>query len=432
MKTIITTHKATDFDAFASVVAGTLLYPDAVPVLPKAINPNVKAFLSIHKDLFEMHTAADINCDEVKTLIVTDTNHWNRLDGLSELQQRDDLEIIVWDHHTGGNITATWKCQEKTGATITLLIHRLKKDKIALTPMHATLFLAGLYEDTGGLTFPSTTPRDAYAAAFLLEQKADLRILNSFLRPAYGQKHKNILSEMLKSASRLKIRGFTISINQTSISGHVSNLAVVVHMYREILNLDVAFGIFIDHQQDKCIIIGRSSIEDINIAKIMHTLGGGGHIAAGSAVIKSGNPDEIEKRIITMIRGNQISSVLVGDLMSFPVFSVSPDILMEDVAQLLRKKGCTGVPVVENDEMVGIISRRDFKRLKKNKQIKSPVKAFMNRACITITPDQSPVDAARLMVKHDIGRLPVVQDGKVIGIITRSDTMRYFYDLLPD
>ena len=42
------------------------------------------------------------------------------------------------------------------------------------------------------------------------------------------------------------------------------------------------------------------------------------------------------------------------------------------------------------------------------------------------------MQAAGLMVKHDIGRLPVIQDGKVVGILTRSDTMIYFYDLLPD
>ena len=43
-----------------------------------------------------------------------------------------------------------------------------------------------------------------------------------------------------------------------------------------------------------------------------------------------------------------------------------------------------------------------------------------------------PMHAARLMVKHDIGRLPVVEDGKIIGIVTQSDTMRYYYDLLPE
>ena len=51
---------------------------------------------------------------------------------------------------------------------------------------------------------------------------------------------------------------------------------------------------------------------------------------------------------------------------------------------------------------------------------------------ITIEPGKSPIQAARIMVRHDIGRLPVVENGRIIGIITRSDAMLYFYDLLPD
>jgi CBS domain-containing protein len=56
----------------------------------------------------------------------------------------------------------------------------------------------------------------------------------------------------------------------------------------------------------------------------------------------------------------------------------------------------------------------------------------MTGKILAIEPGKSPMQAAKMMVKHDIGRLPVVDDGKIIGIITRSDAMLYFYDLLPD
>jgi CBS domain-containing protein len=56
----------------------------------------------------------------------------------------------------------------------------------------------------------------------------------------------------------------------------------------------------------------------------------------------------------------------------------------------------------------------------------------MSTNVVTIQPGKSPIQAARVMVRHDIGRLPVVESGKLIGIITRSDAMTYFYDLLPD
>jgi CBS domain-containing protein len=118
--------------------------------------------------------------------------------------------------------------------------------------------------------------------------------------------------------------------------------------------------------------------------------------------------------------------------MSFPVTTVSPDTSMGKVARLLREKGITGIPVAENGRLVGMISRRDFRKIKRETQLEKPAKAFMTRKLITIPPGLSPLQASRLMVKHDIGRLPVVQDEQLIGIITRSDAMMYFYDLLPD
>ena len=161
-------------------------------------------------------------------------------------------------------------------------------------------------------------------------------------------------------------------------------------------------------------------------------IGGGGHPSAGSAVMKSVNPVAVEEMIKGLISGNQQSSVQISDLMSFPVTTVSPDTDMEEVARILKTKGCTGLPVVDADRIVGIISRRDFRKVKRESQLTSPVKAFMRTKVITIPPGKSPMQAARKMVKYDIGRLPVVEKGKIIGIVTRSDTMMYFYDLLPD
>ena len=164
----------------------------------------------------------------------------------------------------------------------------------------------------------------------------------------------------------------------------------------------------------------------------MRSMGGGGHPGASSAMLKSVNPDAVEEWIRELIEGNQQASVQISDIMSFPVFTVSSDTTMEKVASILKEKGCTGLPVVEGEKLAGIISRRDFKKIKRQSQLKSPVKAFMNTNVMTIEPGKSPIQAARIMVKHDIGRLPVVEDGRIIGIITRSDSMLYFYDMLPD
>ena len=430
---IVTTHKNMDFDAFASTIAATILYPGTIPAVPKTINPNVKAFLSIHKDLFELYDCGDVNPEKVKRLIVVDTNSWNRLDRMDKLKKKENLDIVLWDHHTNkGTIAAAWSCQEAMGSNITLMMRSIKNQNLKLTPMQATLFLAGIYEDTGNLTFPGVRSEDAYAAGYLLEQKADLNMLNSFLRPAYGEKQKDVLFKMLQQARREKMNGYTVSINTLTLKEHVDSLAIVVRMYREIINVDAAFGIFLNQKSDRCVVIGRSNADGIDVGTIMRTFGGGGHPGAGSVMLNGINPEAVRSMITELLTGNNRSSVQISDLMSFPVVTVSTETTMEEVAAILKEKGCTGIPVMDQENLVGIISRRDFRKIKKDSQLSAPVKAFMNTHVVTIDPGKSPQQAARLMVKYDVGRLPVMEDGKIIGIITRSDTMRYFYDLLPD
>ena len=138
---IITTHKGVDFEAAASVLAVKILYPEAVAVLPKSLNPNVRAFLSIHKDLFDVHTPDKIELEAVISLIVVDTNRWDRLDRMDRLKEKENLEIILWDHHLNeGDIDATWKCEDAVGANVTLLIRNIKQQNQRLTPIQATLF----------------------------------------------------------------------------------------------------------------------------------------------------------------------------------------------------------------------------------------------------------------------------------------------------
>lgn len=432
---VIVTHKNTDFDALASVFAASLIYPDAAPVLPTSQNPNVRQFLSIHKDLFPWSRPGDTAWGRVKKLIVVDTNDWNRLEGAQVLRDSPDIEIHLWDHHLNpATIEAQWEHCMAVGAAATLFARRLEEEGTKISPIQATLFLAGIYEDTGNLSFPSTTAVDAQAAAFLLRRKADLDVINTFLRPAYGPKQKDVLFKMLQNAERTKLNGYTVSINTCSISGHTSGLAIVVEMYRDILNLDAAFGIFMNEKQGRTIIVGRSALENINIGSIMRAMGGGGHPGAGSALLKNHpqDPDRIRAQLIDRIKGTRHSGAQIGDIMSFPVLTVSPRTPMTEAAHILREKGCTGLPVVEGGKVVGIISRRDFRKFRKNTRKDPPVKAFMSTNVTFIEPGQSITKAARLMVKKDIGRLPVIEDEKLIGIITRSDAMRYYYDLLPD
>jgi nanoRNase/pAp phosphatase (c-di-AMP/oligoRNAs hydrolase) len=430
---IVTTHRNTDFDGLASIIAATLLYPDAVAVCPKNVNPNVHRFLSLHKTSFDIILAGEVKLEEVTRLIVVDTNQWRRLDRLDQLRERDGVELLLWDHHMGiGDFNAHWQCVEKIGATITLLVREIKAQQIDLTPLQATLFLLGLYEDTGQLTFSSTTPEDARVAAFLLEQGADLTIAVDFLNMAYGEIQKKVLFRLMRDAEQHDIKGKKVGIGVVHISKHVE-LAMVVQLYAKIVNADAVFVIFVN-EDGGLFVIGRSSAPEINVNTLLQRFGGGGHPGAGSATItdKQSTAGLIRQRIITALHEVQRGGALVADMMSFPVTTVDPSTPMYEIQQIMEEEKIRGIVVEDQDKLQGIVVLWDLKKLRQQKQWNSPVKAFMNRKVTTISPEALASEAADLMVQKNIGHLPVVQEEKVIGIVTRTDIINYLYGMLPD
>ena len=427
---VIATHKNTDFDALASVIAATLLYPGAVGVIPKSVNSNVGKFLSTHKTAFNIILPREVDCDRVEKLIVVDTDQWSRLEMLSELKEKNLQEIHVWDHHSGGDIEATWICQEPMGSTVTLLVREMKNRGMKLTPLDSTVLLIGLYEDTGHLSYPSTRPEDAAAAAYLLENKADLNVAAFFLNPPYEEPQRDILFSMMKNTSTFQHNNYSIGINIIKLDRKVPMLAAIVAMYRKIINTDAVFVIFINDEKSSTI-IGRSGVDRIDVGRIVKHFGGGGHSAAGSATVKTVdyNPEELKQEIIHQVRQDRTSGATIADLMSFPVATVSPDTSLSRAREIMEEKKIRGLVVVEEEKIDGIIVLWDFKKLKRDNQWDLPVKAFMIRNVETIPPDMDPSQAARLMVDKNVGHLPVEHNGKLIGIITRADILTYFYGM---
>ena len=432
---IITTHKNTDFDGLASVIAGTLLYPDAIGVIPKMVNPNVAQFLSTHKTAFNIVLPHEVEHALVDMLVIVDTDRWQRLDRMEKLKNRKDIAIHLWDHHLNGcDIEADWSCQEHIGATVTLFVREFRKRGIALSPLVSTVMLIGLYEDTGHLTYPSTRAEDAHAAAYLLENGADLHVASRFLNPPYEETQKEILFELMKVTDKRKINDHSVAVNIVRLDSKVTMLAGIVNMYRKIINADAVFVIFVSESEARSTVIARSGIDRIDVGAMMQAFGGGGHSGAGSATVKfkDFSPEALKNSIIQHIERDQKEVAKVSDIMSFPVTTVPPETSMREVHSLMAEQKIRGVLVVENGALLGIIVLWDFKKVKQEKQWDSPVKAFMARDITTIAPDALPSKAAQIMVGSNIGHLPVVHDGAVIGIVTRSDILTYYYDLLPE
>lgn len=433
-KQIVTTHINTDFDGLASIIGITILFPGTIGVIPKMVNNNVQRFLATHKSAFDLILPNEVDHSQVEKLFVVDTDQWRRLDRMSKLKDREDLDIEIWDHHgkNEGDIAAQIIYKEDIGATVTLLIREMKKQGTKLSPLESTALLIGLYEDTGSLSFTSTTPEDAMAAAFLLENEADLNVANFFLKPPYEDVQRDILLEMLKTTEKITINGRKIGFNIIRLDKKILNLSAIISSYRSIINVAAVFVIFINDKSST--IIARSGSPSIDTGSILREFGGGGHAGAASATIRDDehSGESIRDEIIASLKNDSSHHAQVIDIMSFPVETVEPTVPMREVRRIMDEKNIRGLVVEENGKIVGMIVLWDFKKIKKDNQWDSPVKAFMARNITTIGPDMPPSVAATIMNEKGVGYLPVMFEEKLIGIVTRTDVITYTYDLVPD
>ena len=119
------------------------------------------------------------------------------------------------------------------------------------------------------------------------------------------------------------------------------------------------------------------------------------------------------------------------DIMAPAVISVSPETPFHEAIELLVENRVSGLPVVDDsDRLVGIISEADRLRLISNpEQLKNrPVSEFMTCGVITVDEQASLNQIADLLMRVGIRRLPVVNNGRVVGIVSRGDLVRALHE----
>jgi len=133
--------------------------------------------------------------------------------------------------------------------------------------------------------------------------------------------------------------------------------------------------------------------------------------------------------------------MFVSDWMTKKVFTVSPDDYLSDAITIMKEKGIKHVPVVKGDKLRGILSDRDIKEYSPSKATSldiyelhyilanTRIKEVMRTKVTTIPPDAPVEEAAMVMLDGNIGALPVIDDGRLSGIISDKDIFHALVDI---
>lgn len=142
----------------------------------------------------------------------------------------------------------------------------------------------------------------------------------------------------------------------------------------------------------------------------------------------------------------KVSQVMIRD-----VITLKPEQTLEEAARILIEQGISGVPVVQEEKVVGIISERDLLAARTSpspprylellggiiylddvreyqqqlkKMVATRVEQVMTKDVATVTADAPLEEAAKIILERGVNRVPVLEEGRLVGIVTRSDILR--------
>jgi CBS domain-containing protein len=127
-------------------------------------------------------------------------------------------------------------------------------------------------------------------------------------------------------------------------------------------------------------------------------------------------------------KATQISVSLEGtrvmDIMSEDVHTVDPDMTLQDLKEHMFEEKHRGYPVVSGDEVIGVVTLSDLQSVAEKDRADTRVSEVMTRKLYVIGPSEEASAAMMMMNKMNIRRLPVMSDGRLVGIVSREDLVR--------
>ena len=431
---VIATHGNTDFDAFAAMLAARHLYPGAV-VAVGALNRNVRDFYRLHADeLGHIVEASRLELDAIRRLVVVETASASRLGELEPVALDAGVEKILFDHHEEAELPE-WVNQDAAvisadGALTTTLVGILAERELTPTPLEATAFALGIHEDTGSLTHATTTQRDADALAWCLRHGARQDLVSEYLHTPLNATERDLLYQLLDALEPVDAAGEEVLVAAVHRLDYVEGISNLAH---KIVDLTDARALVVLVEMDERVFaVARSRTPRVDASAVAAVLGGGGHAEAASAIART-NLDDARARVLTALAEHLPAEALrAADVMSSPARSVGPDTTVREAMALCQRHGQSGVFVVDDGRVAGAVAREDLDKAIGHGLAHAPVRGIMSGRVITASEDASIAELQVLVTSATDGRVAVLRDGELSGVVARADLLRALEGVEPE
>lgn len=432
---LIATHVGADFDAFASTLLARKLHPEGRVFFPGSREESVRRMVEARGLEVDELRQKEIDPAEITGVVLCDIRQRERIGVLGEwLRDRPEIDVVAYDHHTdaeddvpvcGGIVDPT------VGATCTLLAEELRRRETPLSGEEATLLLMGIYEDTGSLSYPTTSARDMEISAWLLERGADLVAVRRFALHSLDAAHLEILHRMTRALTVERVRGHRVGIVALSLGSYVPELAPLVSRALEIFDLPLLFGVF--GEGDRVTVIARGELGGFHCGEFLETLvGGGGHATAAAGSSRDHAMLELRELLLAALAEALPVQATARDLMISPFVEIAAGATVEDAKRELLEARVNAAPVMEGERVIGAVTRQLLDAALQHELDDRSVTRVMSEDLLWVDPE-TPADALGRMMSERHPRFILVGDrtsGRAEGLVTRMTVLRHLHGRL--
>ncbi len=422
---LIATHGNTDFDAFGAMLAARLLYPDAV-VAVGTLNRNVRDFYRLHaEELGAVSDVSRLELDAIRRLIVVEAASASRLGELEQVALDPAVEKVLFDHHGEGE-RPDWVSEETAvfstdGALTTTLVGIVAERELTPTPLEATAFALGIHEDTGSLTYATTTQRDVDALSWCLRHGARQDLVNEYLHTPLAPAERGLLHHLMESLEPVGPVGEELLLAAVSWPEYVDGVSNLAHKIVDLT--DARTLVLLVEMDERVFVVVRSRTDRVDAAAVATALGGGGHAQAASAISRASLADAKE-RVLDALRHGGDAAPRARDVMSTPARAVGPDASVREAMTLCQRHGQSGVFVVADERLTGGVSREDLDKAIGHGLAHAPVRGIMSSHVVSTHEDATLAELRALVTSAEDGRVAVLRDGELVGVVSRADLLR--------
>jgi tRNA nucleotidyltransferase (CCA-adding enzyme) len=430
---IIVGHSNMDLDCLGSLALARVLFPGYRAVRSRLIHPVARTLYNLYVDYLDMASMEELSGEPVEKMVVVDTRSRARIkEYLQAIEPMPPVE--VWDHHPedSSDIEGAVVHEAEVGANTTLLAGEAMRRGCAIHPEDATIALTGIFADTGNFTHENVGSADFEAAAWLAAQGASLPLVKSFLRSLKDESQISLFHELLNRLSYQTVHGHLVLTVYREMERQVGGLAAVVEKVFEVESPDALFAVFAFTRDNETLIIARSQAPGVDVSRILRAFGGGGHAQASSALLK-GEPGRktfhaVQACLKTML-ADAVSAVAIMDTR---VDTIRQNWSLRDASRFLEDSDRSGMPVTDpGGKLCGYLGLRNIMKARRGGQMTAPVSSHMERHVVAGSPSLSLREIENLFFTHTIFDLPIVEEGRIVGIVTRDAYLRARAGLSP-